>query len=134
MRIPSRESRPIRELRLYCPWRVLSTRQTAMLRTILLAQFRSPQQAVRLRLWMLAGLAAMGAGAAALRPTTPPEAVEALAWTLFVVAIVAGGVLTGWRAAQFPKSRAAEFQFVLPVSDAAVLAGEMLPGMLRTAL
>ena len=105
-----------------------------MLRTILFAQFRSPQHAARLRVWLVAGLAAIAAGVAALRPATPPEAVEALAWTLFVVVIVAGGVLTGWRAAQFPKSRAAEFQLVLPVADAAVLAGEMLPGMLRTAL
>ena len=105
-----------------------------MLRTIFLAQFRDSQNAVRLRVWLVAGLAAIAAGGAALRPTSPPEAVEALAWSLFVVAVVAGGVLTGWRAAQFPKSRAAEFQLVLPVSDAAVLAGEMLPGMFRTAL
>jgi hypothetical protein len=43
-------------------------------------------------------------------------------------------VFTGWRVAQFPKSRAAEFHLVAPVADVEIVAAQVVGGLLRTAL
>ncbi|MDA7980174.1 MAG: hypothetical protein MPJ50_15520 [Pirellulales bacterium] len=64
----------------------------------------------------------------------PILAVHRLATTLLLGGIVAGGCLTGWRLAQFPKSRSAEFQLVTPSSDIKLVLSQASAGVLRTAL
>lgn len=68
------------------------------------------------------------------RPSEPAETVELVTWSIFLVAIVVGGATTGWRVAQWPKSRAAEFLLVAPRSDWELVGSQVLSGMLRTAL
>ncbi len=64
----------------------------------------------------------------------PLLAAHRLATTLLMSGLVAGGCLTGWRLAQFPKSRSAEFQLVTPASDAKIILSQASAGLLRTVL
>lgn len=64
----------------------------------------------------------------------PLLAAHRLATTLLMAGLVTGGCLTGWRLAQFPKSRAAEFQLVTPSSDAQIILSQASAGLLRTLL
>jgi hypothetical protein len=105
-----------------------------MLRAALRQLFHDPAQAARLRGWSAAVLLVMLAGWCAGGGAVPAETIEVIAWTIFLAAIIAGGVFTGWRVAQFPKSRAAEFQLVAPVSDLHLIASQVAAGLLRTAL
>lgn len=67
--------------------------------------------------------------------TAPPSTlVELWAWAQFFMAIVVGACFTGWRITQFPKSRAAEFTLVTPISDRELVATEVLTGVAKTVL
>lgn len=103
-----------------------------MLGTFFQLQMAQSVQAARLRSLAVLSVFALLAAWAVTGPDTAPRLVELVAWTQLFASIVVGGALTGWRVAQFPKSRAAEFHLVTPVPDWQWIAAEVGWGMLRT--
>jgi hypothetical protein len=64
----------------------------------------------------------------------PAQLVQRFAWTQLLIALVAGGCFVGWRVAQFPKSRAAEFYLVTPASDWQIVMAQIVSGVFRATL
>ncbi|MGE0606631.1 MAG: hypothetical protein AB7O62_05850 [Pirellulales bacterium] len=104
-----------------------------MIATLLHSQLCSRGLAVRLRMWSAAFVAGLAATVAIRWNSGPVAVVEGTGWMALLGTIITGACLTGWRVAQFPKTRTAEFYLMVPASDWQILGGEVLGGMLRTA-
>lgn len=101
--------------------------------SIVRAQFVLPGQSIRLHV-AASSVAAVTAAAALLGLRHSPQTmIEWLKWSYFFTGLIVGACLTGWRIAQFPKSRACEFYLVTPVSSATFVLAEIFAGTLRTA-
>lgn len=103
-----------------------------MVRFYLLHQLRYAWATPALRATVAATVAVTAVIALGGNADSPTKLLVMLTWTQLLLAIVVGGFLTGWRVAQFPKSRAIEFHLVTPVSDWEHVGGELAAGMLRT--
>lgn len=104
-----------------------------MLGKQLAMQMQYGPQAKRLRAWGLGAIGLLALVWAIRNPQTPAQCVAMVAWTQFLLAVVVGGSLTGWRVTQMPKTRSAEFFLVTPRSDWEIVRAEVLSGLLRTA-
>ena len=72
-------------------------------------------------------------GWAAAKATTPTT-LSAIGQLVFVLGIVEGGALIGWRLTQIPKSQALEFLLVSPVQPRRLFFAEALVGLARFTL
>lgn len=106
----------------------------AMFRTILTWHLIHVWRSVQLRATAVGAVLVVGFVAIAAPHEGPPELVERLTWTQLLTAIVCGGFLTAWRVTQLPKSRSYEFHLLTPSGDWELVAGEILAGMIRTAV
>lgn len=105
-----------------------------MLQMMFAMQMRDGSQSWRLRGWCIGSFALLLLAYVIRHPHGVVRTVELVTWVQFFLAVVIGGSLTGWRVTQFPKSRAAEFHLAMPVSDWVIVGGDLLSGMVRTAL
>ncbi|HEY1067213.1 MAG TPA: hypothetical protein VGE52_13925 [Pirellulales bacterium] len=104
-----------------------------MLGRFLAAQLHDAGAVYRLHLSWMAAVAIYAAGALVIQPRNSTQLIVAVSWLQFILGALIGGALTGWRVTQFPKTRAAEFHLVMPVSDWVLVGSELLGGMLRSA-
>jgi len=105
-----------------------------MFRLALLRQLQNTWHGLTWRSLIVATVAVLGVVTLATSRQSPILATEAVATTQLLAGLLVGGFLTGWRVAQFPKSRAAEVQLLAPVSDWVHVGGELAAGMIRTAI
>lgn len=105
-----------------------------MFRTIITWHLLQMWRSAQLRATVLGAVLVVTFVSIAAVDMGPAELVERLTWTQFLTAVVCGGFLTAWRVTQLPKTRSYEFYLLAPSSDWELLAGEVLAGMLRTAV
>ena len=105
-----------------------------MLRAQLRIQMRATAQSFGMRAAAIAVTCVVAAWIWIGSSDSTALAANRLATSFIMTALVAGGCFVGWRLAQFPKSRAAEFQLVTPSSDAKIILAHALTGMLRVTL
>ncbi len=103
-----------------------------MIRASLLAQTAHAWRCWSLRGAALGMVAVMALGQVSAAAQRPEELVLRLTWLQLLASLVIGACLVGWRVAQFPKSRAAEFHLVTPAADWQIILGEILGGAVKT--
>ncbi|QGJ68736.1 Hypothetical protein PBC10988_3970 [Planctomycetales bacterium 10988] len=96
------------------------------------SQMKYGPQSIRLRAGAIFAIGGLMLVWIVLRPDHPSQIINYFGWTQFLLAIIIGGSLTGWRVTQFPKTRAAEFFLIIPRNDWELVTAEVLSGMMRT--
>ncbi|MEK6233322.1 MAG: hypothetical protein N2C14_01270, partial [Planctomycetales bacterium] len=104
-----------------------------MLGTQLAMQMKYGPQSMRMRAYAAGAVGILILAWLVRNPSLPSQAVAVVAWTQFLMAVIVGGSLTGWRVTQLPKSRTAEFFLMTPRTDWEIVRIEIVGGMLRTA-